>query len=127
MLIVAALLLLPLGRSAAAAERPEHQSKSAQKLIATLESVGINRSEIKHFIQQTDTHVSHGYFYLTEKKVPGGKLSLRYVLSSHDMGPTYSSRRLELHYSLTGNDRFHVIARTNVVLFRYHYNIPVLR
>lgn len=119
-MIVAALLLFNLGGIAAAAEPPEHQSKSAQKLIATLESVGINRPEIKNFIQSADTHVSHGYFYIAERKMMGGKVALRYVMSHGNIGPTYSNRRLELHYSPNSNDRVHFIARTDLVMFRYH-------
>lgn len=120
-LLVAALLLINLGGIAAAAEPPEHKSKNAQKLIATLESVGINRKEIKDFISQANTHVSHGYVYLAERKIMGGEVSLRYsVGGSKRLGPSYSSRRLELHYSPKANKNLHVIAKTDMVLVRYH-------
>jgi|GEM_PF-4795441 len=120
-LIVAALLLFNLGGIAAAAEPPEHKSKNAQKLLATLDSVGINSKEITALVNTAHSHVSHGYIYLAEQKMMGGQVSLRYsVGGARKLGMQHSSRRLELHYSPKNNDNLHVIAKTNLFLVRYH-------
>lgn len=120
-LLVAALLIINLGGNAAAAEPPEHKSKNAQKLIATLDSVGINRKEIKDLITAAHSHVSHGYIYLAEKKIGGGHLSLRYSIGgASKLGMQHSSRKLELHYSPKKMNNLHFIAKTDLFLVRYH-------
>ena len=120
-LIVAALLLFNLVGIAAAAEPPEHKSKSAQKLLATLDSVGINSKEVRDLISTAQSHVSHGYIYLAEKKMLGGNVSLRYSIGgSAKLGMSHSSRRLELHYSPKNNNKLHFIAKTVLFLVRYH-------
>jgi len=117
--VVAALLLMSLVSIAAAAENLEHQSKNAQKLIATLDSVGINDQDVKNFITETDSHVDHGYLYLSQEKVMGGNLALRYQLGSMP-----SSRHVELNFTPEDAPHIQLNARTDMVRVGYHLDFP---
>lgn len=115
-LVVAALLLVNLEGIAAAADPPsEHRSKHAQKLIATLDSVGINNRDIQQFITSADSHVDKGYFYLTQQEAAGGNMSLRYRL-----GGRPSIRQMELHYA-PENSRVELSAHTHSVRVSYQF------
>lgn len=112
--IAAALLMSSLAGIAAAAENSEHPSKNAQKIIATLESVGINNKDVKAFISEANQYIDHGYLNLASRKMAGGKLTLRYQLSGG-----ISTRQVELHF-VPENSNFEGIARTNLIMVRYH-------
>lgn len=114
LLVVAALLLTHLGNVAVAAEDPEHRSKHAQKLLAQLNSAGINNPDIQKFIASADSHVEKGYFYITEQDAPGGMLSLRYKL-----GAKPGIKRMQLHYAPT-DSRWEATASSGEVMVRYH-------
>ena len=115
-LVVAAALLISLTVSANAAEMPEHKIRNAQKLIATLDKVGINNKELRDFITDTDSHIDkNGFMSLRESNVMGGKLSL-YC----DTKGLPTTRKFELRYAPTDAPHVNVIAHTNMVEVRYH-------
>lgn len=115
-LIVAALLLSNLGGNAAAAEHNEQRSKRAQKIIATLESIGVNNSEVKNFVAQYDAHVDGKYFYLSDNKMKEGRLSLRYQL-----GERPSMKNLQLNFTPQYNSHVNMTLSTEGAMIRYHY------
>jgi hypothetical protein len=113
MLVVAALLLTNLTGIAAAADTPEHPSKNAQKLIATLNALGINSPEVQDFMNEVNSHVENGYFNFAQQDMMGGKLALRYPVSVPGI-----PHRLELNY--TPNDsHVAVTARTDGIMVSY--------
>ncbi len=123
-LIVALLLLATLGNPAAAAEPPEHESKNARKLLAALSSMGINDPDITNLASTIDEHIDEGYLNLAERDVPGGKLALRYRLSSSSVPGDTSSRggikRVELHYA-PDNSRWEASAAPDLLMVKYNY------
>ena len=124
LLIVAALLLINLAGIAAAADLPEHQSKHARNLLATLNLIGINSHEVQNLVADADTRIEKNYFYLNEQEAIGGKWALRYRLGSEDASviPTSGSRRMELHYA-PKDSHFEFKARTDGVTIGYHLKL----
>lgn len=115
MLVVAALLLTNLAGNAAAAEDPEHPSKNAQKLIATLNTLGLNSPEVREFVEDINSHVKNGYFNFAQQEMLGGEFALRYRMRSSEFD---TSKRLELSY--TPEDSHTVItAQTNGIRVNY--------
>jgi hypothetical protein len=114
-LVAALLLLATVGKPAAAAETPEHDSKNARKVMAVLGSVGINDPRVASFITGIDKHIKDGYLTLDERRIAGGTLVLHYELSS-----SVSSRQLELRFT-PDNSNWVATARPNEVMVRYHY------
>jgi hypothetical protein len=115
-MIVAALLLSNLGGNAAAADKNEQRSKRAQKIIATLESAGINNSDLKNLIAEADTHVEGKYFYLSDNKTESGRLSLRY-----QFGGKPSVKRLQLNFTPEYNSNINMTLSTEGAMIRYRY------
>ena len=113
MLVVAALLLTTLTASNAAADDPEHLSKNAQKIVATLNMFGINDPQIRDFIAEANSHVKNGYVNLATQEVMGGELSFRYALSVPG-----APRRLELNYA-PEDSHVNVTARTDSFMVTY--------
>jgi hypothetical protein len=110
--IVAALLFVSFVKTAVAAELPKHyqddadsqrSSKKVQRIIKTLDALGINDSNLISFIGKVDKRSGDGYVNLSQQEIDTqltkGTLSFRYV---SDGGP--SSKRLELHYAPDGSD-----------------------
>ena len=122
LLIVAALLLSNLAGIAAAADRPEQPSKSARKIIATLNSVGINNQDVQNFVAKADARVENKSFYLTEQKFEDGRLSLRYRFGSTTASTLGANRRLELNYT-PKESHFQITARNNGVMVGYHLQL----
>ena len=114
-ILVASLLLIGLADVAAAADVPEHNSPNAQKLLATLNMVGINNQDVQQFINNADSRVEHGYLYMAEGDAMGGKLSLRY-----ELGGGVGSRQMELRYA-PDDSHMQVTVRTNIALVGLHY------
>ena len=109
--------------NAAAADDPEHKSKSARKLLATLNSIGINNQDVKNLVTQADSSIDDNYLYLTERKVGSGQLALRMELStSEDPNKVHSGKRLQLHYQ-PKNSHLEITAHTNSVMFNYHLQL----
>ncbi len=122
LLVVAALLLTDTG-NAVAADSSEHQAKNAQKLLATLDLVGLNNKDIKQFVSDANTQVDGSYFNLAGERAMGGRISLRYQLGTDASMSSYtSSRRLEFRYT-PDSSHFEGIARTDLVLARYHFAV----
>jgi hypothetical protein len=122
-LIVAALLFSNLAGIAAAADNPEHKSKNARKLIATLDSIGINNHEVLYLINAADARVEKNYFYFGEQKMANGRLALRYHLGGTNTAETPGgSKRLELHYA-PQDSHMQITARTNSLMINYHFEL----
>src|SRR5690348_2227754 len=111
---VAALLLANLPATAVAADNSGHPSKNAQKVVATLNMLGINSPEIKEFVDELNTHVKNGYFNLTEEQALGGTFSLRYPLNASG-----EPHRLQLNYSPEDMPHWNVTARRDSVMITY--------
>jgi hypothetical protein len=115
-LVVAALLLTSFASEATAAEEPgQHKSKSAQKVLATLNLLGMNDKDVQNLVSQADQNIDNGYFYLSETKTMGGKLCLRYDLSA------VSTRQVELRFAFDDSP-VEFTARTNIAQVRYHHD-----
>jgi len=114
-LAIAAALLMSLALSAKAADSPEQQSTNAQKLLATLNQVGINSKEVTDFVTETDSRIDKkGTMPLAEEDIMGGKLSFRY-----DVKALPSGRQFELRYT-PDDSHVNVVARTNILQVSYH-------
>jgi hypothetical protein len=113
-LVVAALLLINLDGIAAAADSPEHTSKRAQRVIATLNSLGINDPDVANFVGDVDSRVDHGYLNLSQQKAMGGSISLRYKL-----GNLPSPRQVDLMYA-PDDSHLQATAGTSGVMLGYH-------
>ena len=112
---MAAVLLISLTGSAKAVDNPEHKPTNAEKLLATLNLVGVNDKDVKDFITETDSHIDkQGTMALSESRVAGGKLSFRY-----DVKGMPSGRQFELRYT-PDDSHMNVVARTNILEVRYH-------
>jgi hypothetical protein len=112
-LIVALLLLAPLGNQAFAAVPPEHQSKGARKVLTLLGSVGIEDAKIKSLVKDMDTRVKDGYLMLGEERVPGGAFKLHYELAGG-----LRARQLELRFT-PDDSNWRATARTDGVMVSY--------
>lgn len=122
-LIVAALLLGNLESIAAAADVPEHQSKNARKVIATLNSIGINSKDVRNLIEAADARVDRNYLYLNEQEGMGGKIALRYRLNSNNTAKSLGmNRKLELHYA-PKDSHLEVNVHTNGIMASYHWSL----
>jgi hypothetical protein len=121
LLVVAAALLTCFTGSAKAADNYEHKSGNAQKLLATLDQVGINSQKVKDFVNETNANLDgKGGLTLAERNVPGGKIVLRFAFRNDMKDLPISHRRLELRYTPTDYPNVNIIARTNLVMVRYH-------
>lgn len=124
---MAALLLTNLGGIAAAAEETEHRSKSAQKVIVLLGSMGINSKEVRDFVTKVDAEVDvrNGYLNLAQREMPGGAtLALRYRLGNKHYKDPRSSKRLELALTPPEDStfsNFEIKARTDSISVNYRY------
>jgi len=115
-IVAAAALLFSYVSSANAAPNPEHKSRNAQKLIATLDKIGINHKVVRDFITETDSHIKRkGYVTLRETHLASGRLSLQCQTRGF---PT--ARKFELLYEPEYAPNFNVVARTNGIEVRYH-------
>ncbi len=115
-LVVAAALLVSFANSANAAPKNEHKVRNAQKLIATLEKFGINDKDLKEFITTADSRIANdGYLSLRETHTMGGTLALRC-----DTRGLPSARKFEIRYTPDNMPEVNVIARTNIIVVRYH-------
>ena len=115
LLAIAAALLISLADSAKAVDNPEHKSTNAQKLLATLDLIGINDKQVKDFVTETDSHIDkQGTMALSESQVMGGKLSFRY-----DVRGLPSGKQFELRYT-PDDSHMNMVARTNILEIRYH-------
>lgn len=115
-MVVAAALLISFVNSANAAPKNEHKVRNAQKLIATLEKLGINDKELKEFIATADSRIDNdGFLSLRETHTMGGKLALRCETRGLP-----SARKFELRYTPDNMSGVNVVARTNIVEVRYH-------
>jgi len=122
-LVVAALLLTNLitqaiTQAAAAAEIPEQPSKNAQKVLDTLNTLGINDPDIKEFILDVDAHRGNGY-KLAEDNVIGGELSIRYQF---DQDTTDTHHRLQLVYT-PKDSHIQCTASGHGVMIGYHLKL----
>ena len=114
-LAIAAALLITFTSSARAAGSPEHKSTNAQKLLATLDLVGINSKEVVDFVTETDSRIDKkGSMAIAEDNAIGGKLSLRYDVTSLPSG-----RQFELSYT-PDDSHINITARTNKIEVGYH-------
>ena len=115
-IVAAAALLFSYMSSANAAPNPEHKSRNAQKIIATLDKLGINHKVVRDFVTETDSHIKRkGYFTLRETNIAGGRLSLQCQTRGF---PT--ARKFELIYEPEYAPHFNITARTNGIEMRYH-------
>ncbi|MDE3016757.1 MAG: hypothetical protein KGI29_07580 [Pseudomonadota bacterium] len=119
-LVVAALLLANLAGIAAAADTYEHSSKHAQKLMATLDSLGIDNPQVRKFVSEVDAHIDNGYLNLAGRDAPGGSIMLRYRFAAA-LPSGLSNRRLELAYQPQDVPHLEVVARTDGVTISYHF------
>jgi len=116
-LVVAALLLTGLPTVAAAADNlNEQQSKNAQKVLATLNTLGITDPDIKDFITESNKHIQDGYLNLNEEKMWGGNVALRYQLDG------ISSKRLELSYT-PDDSHIHCTLKRDGLMVQYHLKL----
>lgn len=116
-LIILLSTLAATGGPAAAAESEngDFQSKKARKIIEYLNTLGINDPHIKFLIEQADARTKDGYLTLSEEKIPGGNLKLRF-----EYGNGLGIKRMELQF--TPNDsNWQAIARTDRVMVNYNY------
>jgi hypothetical protein len=125
-LVVAALLLTALGGNAAAAEIDSgHKSKHAQKVMVLLNSIGVNSSEVRDFVEKVDSEVDmqNGYLHLAQREIPGGgRIALRWRVSNKHEPDPRSSKRLELALTPPADSalsNFEMIARTDSFTVRY--------
>lgn len=121
-LVVAALLLANLAGIATAADIYEHNSNHARKLIATLNSLGINSKQVREFISDIDASVNHENktLSLAGHEVPGGHVMLRYRFGAVPVG-SQSHKRLELAYQPQNVPHLEVVARTDSIMVSYHF------
>jgi hypothetical protein len=94
LLVVAALLLTGLREVAVAADRPEHLSKNAQKVIALLKSADMADQEMVEFISYVDRNVDDGKFIIAREQQLGGTFSLNY-----DFDTDIGIKKFELKYT----------------------------
>ena len=123
LLIVAALLLGNLTSLAAADDLPEHQSKNARKVLATLDSIGVNSQYVQNLVSEADGRVERNYFYFNEQEGMGGKIALRYRLGADNAAtPANNGKKLELHYA-PKDSHMEINARTNGISIGYHFSL----
>jgi hypothetical protein len=121
MLIAVASLAIEIN-VAVAAENPEHFSKDAgvslkqkraEKVLLMMKSLGISDPDITAFIREIDGRSKNGHLLLSEEKIAGGTLSLRYALE-----PKISAKQIELLYA-PENSNTEYSVRTNSVMMNY--------
>lgn len=88
----------------------------AEKIIATLDKLGLNDSTVNRLVSQASERTKGGYFYLTEEEVDTGKVSLRYAT-----GGGLNMRQMELAY-VSDDKHYQVTASTQGVMVRYRHS-----
>jgi hypothetical protein len=112
-LVVAALLLTSFSQVAIAAEKTEHQSNNAHRVIIVLDSMGVNNPTIRDFIGHIDDHIQDGYLTLSEQKVMNGKLMLHYQLNGK-----IGSKQLEMKFT-PDNSHMEYTATSHQIMATY--------
>ncbi len=121
---MAALLLTALSASIAAADSTEHTSKNAQKILATLNLIGVNDKEIQNFIEESNAKFENGYLNLAQEEALGGKVTLRYGASEENsIDGRRMPRKLELYYA-PEDSHLSITARTSGIQACYKFKFP---
>lgn len=114
--VTALLMLMPVSNAAAADEATEQRNKRAQKVLATLEMLGIAHPEIKNLVMEAQEHVEEdGYFYIADHKMEEGRVALRFEYRG-----VPKLRQLQLSY-VPKDSNYSLTATTRGVMLRYHY------
>ena len=115
---MAAALLITLSENANAADDDsEHQSQNAQKILTTLNMVGINSKEVKDFVAETNSRVDNDHSYqITGDSFASGQWSLRYDPSM----AIPNGRQLELRYT-PDDSHVNIVVKTNMAVVGYHF------
>lgn len=114
--MIAACLWCLLSGHASAESTEAKRSKKVEKILDTLDRLGISNRHINQLVEEVDARNENGYFYLADQRFEDGqRLSLRY-----DTGGGLSTRRLELAYT-PENSHYQFTASRNAVMVRYRY------
>lgn len=92
--------------------------KRAEKVIAAMDSLGIQNATINQLVRDVSNNTEDGYIHLARQDLESinGTVSLRYDTGSPNL------KRLELNYT-SKSERYRVTANSQGVMFRYRYEI----
>lgn len=114
--VVTVLPLFPFNNPAAAEDVTEQRSKRAQKVIATLKTLGIAHPRIHRLVTEVESHVEKdGFFYIADHRTEEGRLALRFACRGAPQ-----IRQLQLAYT-PRDSHYAVTATTRGIMLRYHY------
>ena len=112
------MLVVSWMQPAFADDDTERKAKRAERVLASLDSLGIQNSNISHLVRQVSDRTEKGYIYLTQEEMANGRVALRYDTGMPNV------KRMELAYT-SDDKRTEIVASTRGVMFRYKYAFPI--
>ena len=116
-LINAALLTWLMVSPATADDKTEQRNKRTQKVLATLQMLGIADPRLNSIVSSATSRIEKdGFFYVADKKMEEGRLALRFECRGMP-----KATKMQLAY-VPKDSNYVVTANTRGLMINYHYS-----